>query len=50
MCEETGAPESCRSFFQNSGVEGVRQGYTDAWIRLINRLEREKEPEAGDAT
>lgn len=30
----------CHSVFKNGGVQTTKKIYTDAWIRLINQLER----------
>lgn len=33
----------CKSYFKNGDTHTTVQAYTEAWIGLINRLERSKE-------
>ena len=34
--------ENCRSFFKDGGIQTTSRDYTNAWISLINQLERRK--------
>lgn len=42
MKESKRAAADCRSVFKNGGIQTTKKDVTQAWISLINQLERSK--------
>ena len=47
MKDSASTAEICRSVFKNGDIQTTKRDYTQAWISLINELERRKGGTAG---